>query len=128
MPRPSPRRLRSYTADAMLQHTIKAVIRPGDESGHVAECVEVAVVTEGGTLAEVTRNLREAVAPHREGEDPASFGLAPNPTVLVAMELPPAHAWPPAPLGRGDRGDPRPMKRCALASTLIDRGPAAWHS
>lgn len=31
-----------------LQRTIKAVIRPGNESGYVAECVEIAVVTQGG--------------------------------------------------------------------------------
>lgn len=33
-----------------LQHTIKAVIRPGDEYGFVAERIEIAVVTQGGTL------------------------------------------------------------------------------
>jgi predicted RNase H-like HicB family nuclease len=47
-----------------LQRTIKAVIRPGEESAYVAECVEIAVVTQGATLDEVTCNLREAVAPH----------------------------------------------------------------
>jgi hypothetical protein len=35
-----------------LQRTIKAVIRPGEQSGYVAECVEVPVVTQGGTLDE----------------------------------------------------------------------------
>lgn len=30
-----------------LQQTIKAIVRPGDRSGFVAECVEVAVVTQG---------------------------------------------------------------------------------
>ena len=53
----------------MLQRTIKAVIRPGEQSGYVAECVEIPVVTQGGTLDEVTRNLREAVQLHLEGED-----------------------------------------------------------
>ena len=76
----------------MLQRTIKAVIRPGDESGYVAECVEVAVVTQGATLDEVTANLREAVAVHLEGEDLASLGLAADPTILVTLELTPAHA------------------------------------
>ena len=42
---------------------IKAVIRPGEESVYVAECVEVAVVTQGPTLDEVMHNLREAVVP-----------------------------------------------------------------
>ena len=32
---------------------MKAVIRPGDASGWVAECVEVPVVTQGATLDEI---------------------------------------------------------------------------
>ena len=75
-----------------LQHTIKAVIRRGEESGYIAECVEVAVVTQGATLDEVTDNLREAVALHLEGEDMARMGLAPGPTLLVTMEVEPAYA------------------------------------
>jgi predicted RNase H-like HicB family nuclease len=70
-----------------MQHTIKAVIRPGDQSGYVAECVEVPVVTQGETLDEVTANLREAVELHLEGEDLAELGLAPSPTILVTFEL-----------------------------------------
>jgi predicted RNase H-like HicB family nuclease len=75
-----------------LQRTIKAVIRPGEESGYVAECVEIAVVTQGATLDEVARNLQEAVALHLEGEDLAALGLAPSPTLLVTMEVQPAYA------------------------------------
>jgi len=75
-----------------LQHTIKAVIRRGEESGYVAECVEIAAVTQGETLDEVTRNLREAAALYLEGEDPASLGLTENPTLVVTMEIEPAYA------------------------------------
>ncbi len=76
----------------MLQHTIKAVIRPGEESGYVAECFEIPVVTQGSTLDDVTKNLQEAVALHLADEDLAVLGLAPNLTVVVTMELLPAHA------------------------------------
>ena len=75
-----------------LQHTIKAVIRPGEESGYVAECVEIAVVTQGSTLDQVMRNLQEAVALHLEGENLAELGLAKNPTLLVTMEVEPIYA------------------------------------
>jgi len=75
-----------------LQHTIKATIRPGEESGYVAECHEIAVVTQGATVDEVLANLQEAVALHLEGEDLTALGLAPNPTVVVTMELEPAYA------------------------------------
>ncbi len=76
----------------LLQHTIKAIIRRGEESGYVAECVEIAVVTQGPTLDEVTRNLQEAVALHLDGEDLTALGLASNPTLVVAMEVEPSYA------------------------------------
>lgn len=76
----------------MNQRTIKAVIRPGEQSGYVAECLEVSVITQGETLDEVTRNLKEAVGLHLAGEDLATMGLAPDPTILVTLELIPAHA------------------------------------
>ena len=75
-----------------LQHTIKAVIRRGAESGYVAECFEVAVVTQGETLDEGLRNLQEAAALYLVGEDLASLGLAANPTLLVTMETEPCYA------------------------------------
>ncbi len=76
----------------MLQRTIKAVIRPGEQSGYVGECLEIPVVTQGQTLDEVTRNLKEAVELHLAGEDLAAMGLVPDPTILVTLELVPAHA------------------------------------
>ena len=69
----------------MLQHTIKAVIRPGEQSGYVAECVEIPVVTQGETLDDVTRNLREAVELHLEVESLEDLGLAASPTILVTF-------------------------------------------
>ena len=74
-----------------LQHTVKATIRKGDDY-YVAECVEIAVVTQGKTLEETLSNLQEAVSLHLEGEDLASLGLVQNPTILVTMELEPARA------------------------------------
>jgi predicted RNase H-like HicB family nuclease len=74
-----------------LQHNIKAFIRKG-ENRYVAECLEIAVVTQGSTLDETIANLREAVALHLENEDPEEFGLAPNPTLLLTMELEPSNA------------------------------------
>jgi len=74
-----------------LQRTIKAIIRKGDDY-YVAECVEIAVVTQGKTLDETLSNLQEAVSLHLEGEDLASLGLVQNPTILVTMKLEPARA------------------------------------
>ena len=69
-----------------FQHTIKAVVRKG-ESQYVAECVEIGVVTQGATIAETLENLQEAVSLHLEGEDLAQLGLAPDPSILVTMEM-----------------------------------------
>lgn len=53
-----------------LQKNIKAVIINGNESGFVAECLEIPVVTQGQTLDEVTNNMKEAVELFLDGEDP----------------------------------------------------------
>jgi predicted RNase H-like HicB family nuclease len=77
---------------APLQQTIKAVIRAGDDGGYVAECLEIAVVTQGRTLDETVKHLQEATALHLAGEHPADFGLREKPTLVLTMELDPAHA------------------------------------
>jgi predicted RNase H-like HicB family nuclease len=71
-----------------LQHTIKAFIRKS-EKYYVAECLEISVITQGKTLDEATANLQEAVALHLEGEDLEKLGLAPNPTLIITMEMEP---------------------------------------
>jgi predicted RNase H-like HicB family nuclease len=75
-----------------LQQTIKSFIRPGEQSGYIAECLEISVVTQGETLDEVVENLREAVSLHLEDENPAEFGLIKNPSILVTFELQPSYA------------------------------------
>ena len=74
------------------QKTIKAILRPGDEKGFVAECMEIAVVTQGTTIDETIHNLREAVALHLEGENLAELGLRERPVLVVTMEIEPAYA------------------------------------
>ena len=76
---------------AQLQHTIKAFIRKGGD-WYVAECKEINVVTQGKTIDQTISNLQEAAALHLEGENLEEFGLAPNPTLLITMELEPSYA------------------------------------
>jgi len=57
------------------RYTIQAMIYPGDEGGYVAECLNLAVVTQGRTLDETVQNLREAIQLHMEGEDPSEMAL-----------------------------------------------------
>jgi predicted RNase H-like HicB family nuclease len=54
-------------SDGAPRTAIHARIAPDPESGYVATCEEIAVVTQGETLDEVTANLRDAVALHFEG-------------------------------------------------------------
>ena len=58
----------------MQRYTIQAMIYPGDEGGYVAECLDLAVVTQGKTLDETAQNLRKAIPLHLEGEDLAKVG------------------------------------------------------
>jgi len=74
-----------------LQQTIKSFIRPGQQSGYVAECLEISVITQGETLDEVVQNLKEAVSLHLEDEDPAEFGLVTHPSILVTFEMQPTY-------------------------------------
>ena len=71
-----------------MQRTIKAYVYPG-ESGYVAECAGLAVVTQGSTLDETIANLQEAVALYLEGEDLAELDLESNPSLIVTFEVEP---------------------------------------
>ncbi len=75
-----------------MQRTIHAVIRPGEQSGYVAECPALNAAAQGETLDVVARNLREVVALALEGEDLGQLGLAPSPVIVVTFEMEPAVA------------------------------------
>lgn len=57
------------------------------EKKYVAECLDLAVVSEGDSLDEVTANIRKAIGLHLEGENLAELGLADDPTIVATMEL-----------------------------------------
>jgi predicted RNase H-like HicB family nuclease len=67
--------------------TIHAVVRRSD-SWFVAECLEVAVVTQGRSLDELATHLQEAIDLHLEGESPAALGLVASPRLAITYELP----------------------------------------
>ncbi len=66
--------------------TIHAIVRRGERQ-YVAECVEIAVVTQGATLDETADNLREAIALHLEGEVVSALGLPAEPSIHLLIEL-----------------------------------------
>ena len=67
------------------REAIHAIIQR-DGSVYVAECMELAVVTQGKTLDQVVENLQQALALHLEGEDMAALGLAEHPRVQLLYD------------------------------------------
>ena len=74
-----------------MRRIIQVVIYRG-EKYYVGECIDFPVVTQGKSIDETIKNLREAISLHLEGEDLASLGIAKNPSILVTFELEPIHA------------------------------------
>lgn len=54
---------------------------------YVAESVDLPVVTQGKTLDELMKNIKEVLQLHLQGEDLAELGLSSHPSVLVNFEL-----------------------------------------
>jgi predicted RNase H-like HicB family nuclease len=73
-------------AAAAPRDTVHAVVTR-DRQWYVAECLELAVVTQGRTLDELVANLREAIALHLEGEDPVATGVVAEPRVSLTYEV-----------------------------------------
>lgn len=67
---------------------VHAVVTRSD-GWYVAECLEIAVVTQARSLDALLANLREAVVLHMDGEAPARPGLAPAPRLFVSFETAP---------------------------------------
>lgn len=58
------------------------------EGQFVAECLEIAIVTQGATLDETLANLREACELYMADEDMDLLGLVANPRLLVTLDVP----------------------------------------
>ena len=71
--------------------TVHAVVTESD-GWYVGECLELAVVTQARSFDDLLVNLREALALHLEGEDPAWLGLSSAPRLSVSYETAPIGA------------------------------------
>lgn len=74
------------------RYTIQAVINPGDTSGYVAECLNLAIVTQGRALDETVQNRREAIQLHLDGEDLDELGLSCHAPLVVTLKMEPVYA------------------------------------
>jgi predicted RNase H-like HicB family nuclease len=77
---------------AELSPKVTAIIHSGEQQGYVAECVDIAIVTQENTLDEVVNNLKDAILLHLEGEDPTEFSLVAKPFLQITVELQPEYA------------------------------------
>lgn len=69
-----------------MKRTIQFRVFHGEEQ-YVGECLDFAIVTQARTLDELSKNILEALALHLSDEDLEACGYAPNPTVILTMEL-----------------------------------------
>ena len=57
------------------------------EKYFVAECIDLPVITQGKTLDELVKNLKEAIELHLEDENLEDLDIAPNPAIIANIEL-----------------------------------------
>lgn len=70
-----------------MKKIIQFHIHKGD-TYYIAEGTDLPIVTQGKTIDELIQNIKEAVTLQLEGENLEDFDLAPEPSVLVNIELP----------------------------------------
>jgi len=75
----------AYTPVRPLSDTIHIVVRRS-AGFYIAESLELALVTQGRSLDELLRNLKQAVRLHLEGEDLGAFGLSASPRIVMTYE------------------------------------------
>jgi predicted RNase H-like HicB family nuclease len=76
----------------MFEKNVKAIIYHDGEQ-YCGKCLEIDVFTQGKTVDEVIKNLEEAVSLHLVGVDPATYGLAKEPSLLIMIEAELQHAY-----------------------------------
>jgi hypothetical protein len=75
----------AYIAAPPVRNTIHVVARRS-AGVFFAEGLELALVTQGRSLDELLRNMKQAVRLHLEGENPACFGLSASPRIAMIYE------------------------------------------
>jgi predicted RNase H-like HicB family nuclease len=74
-----------------MKKIIKVRIYKGDKQ-YVSECLDLPVISQGKTLDEAAKNIKEAIALHLEGENLEDWDIHPNFMILADFEIEPVHA------------------------------------
>jgi predicted RNase H-like HicB family nuclease len=75
-----------------MLRAIQIRVFPGEQSGYVAECIDLPVVSQGATIDAALQNIREALELHLEGEDAESMGISLTSPLLTTLQLAPLNA------------------------------------
>ena len=75
-----------------LQNSVKASVKYGENSGYVAYCSDIAVVTQANTIDETVKNIQEAVSLFFENENLNDLGFTTNPSIIITFETDPVYA------------------------------------
>lgn len=70
----------------MKQKIVHILITKNDGT-YTAEGMNANVVTQGATLDELEKNIKEVVGLYFEGEDPETLGFVKSPAVVASLEL-----------------------------------------
>ena len=75
-----------------MLRSIQIRVQPGEQSGYVADCMDLPVVSQGATIDEAMANIREAIELHLADEDPVALGISTTAPMLTTMQLEPLRA------------------------------------
>ncbi len=75
-----------------MSRAIQIRVFPGEQSGFVAECIDLPVISQGKTIDEALKNVRQALELHLEDEDAESLGISMTAPLLTTLQLAPLHA------------------------------------
>ena len=75
-----------------MLRSIQIQVQPGEQSGYVAECIYLPVVSQGYTVDEALANIREAIELHLADEDPVALGITITAPILTTIQLEPLRA------------------------------------
>jgi len=73
-----------------MKHILQFKIYKG-EKYYIGEGIDLPIVTQGKTIDEVVENIKEALVLHLEGESFSELDLAPQPSVLINLEIEPVY-------------------------------------
>ena len=72
----------------LIMKNIIQFLVSNEDNTYTAEGVNIPIVTEGKTFEELMTNIRDAVNLFFKGENFASLGFGPMPSILTSFEIP----------------------------------------